>query len=326
MLDAATGQTWSAEARRPCAPGHERPASTDGPIEADLVDPPTALEFSATTSRSIPIGPRSLIELSGKGELGQSLAFPYPFVEREGHLPGACPVNEGMSYPVDDPSLPPMHYILYGGHGLCMAWWGVTDGRKGMMAIVETPDDASISVPRRRRPALRSPALGRTERDVRPGPTDPLRLLRRRRLRRHGQALSPVRPGSSGLFKTLAAEARREPERRPADRRGQRLVLGPGRRRDRRASCSRRASSASSGRTRRRPSQIKTHERAGRPDQPLRHLPGRHGPGDLPEAPLHPPRLADEGLARRPDDRRRWDSGSRAGRSRARTAGCTPAA
>ena len=41
------------------------------------------------------------------------------------------PVNEGMSYPVDDPSLPPMHYILYGGHGLCMGWWGVTDGRRG---------------------------------------------------------------------------------------------------------------------------------------------------------------------------------------------------
>ena len=38
--------------------------------------------------------------------------------------------------------------ILYGGHGLCMAWWGVTDGRPGVMAIVETPDDAAVRLPR----------------------------------------------------------------------------------------------------------------------------------------------------------------------------------
>jgi hypothetical protein len=42
-----------------------------------------------------------------------------------------------------------MDYYLYGGHGLCMAWWGVTDGREGMLAIVETPDDAAVAVPRR---------------------------------------------------------------------------------------------------------------------------------------------------------------------------------
>ena len=37
------------------------------------------------------------------------------------------PVNEGIAYPVDDPSLHAMHYQLYSGHGLCMAWYGVTD-------------------------------------------------------------------------------------------------------------------------------------------------------------------------------------------------------
>ena len=58
------------------------------------------------------------------------------------------PVNEGISYPVDDASLEPMWYHLYGGHGLCMPWWGMTDGKAGVMALVETPNDAAVSIPR----------------------------------------------------------------------------------------------------------------------------------------------------------------------------------
>jgi hypothetical protein len=41
-----------------------------------------------------------------------------------------------------------MHYHLYGGHGLCMPWFGATDGEAGWMAIVETPDDAAVRIPR----------------------------------------------------------------------------------------------------------------------------------------------------------------------------------
>ena len=41
-----------------------------------------------------------------------------------------------------------MNYYLYGGHGLCMGWYGVTDGAAGMMALVETPDDAAVRIPR----------------------------------------------------------------------------------------------------------------------------------------------------------------------------------
>ncbi len=41
-----------------------------------------------------------------------------------------------------------MHYYLYGGHGLCMAWYGVTDLDRGLMTLVETPDDAAVDVPR----------------------------------------------------------------------------------------------------------------------------------------------------------------------------------
>jgi phage gp37-like protein len=49
---------------------------------------------------------------------------------------------------VDDATIPPIHLIAYGGHGICMAFYGVTDGERGQMSIIETPDDASIRVER----------------------------------------------------------------------------------------------------------------------------------------------------------------------------------
>ena len=57
-------------------------------------------------------------------------------------------MNEGISYPVDDATLDPTWYHLYGGHGLCMPWWGMTDGKTGVMALVETPNDAAVRIPR----------------------------------------------------------------------------------------------------------------------------------------------------------------------------------
>ncbi len=47
-------------------------------------------------------------------------------------------MNEGISYPAGDASIPPAYHYFYGGHGLCMAWYGQTDGRRGVMTIVET--------------------------------------------------------------------------------------------------------------------------------------------------------------------------------------------
>ena len=58
------------------------------------------------------------------------------------------PMNEGISYPVEDQSIEPFSLVAYGGHGICMAFWGATDGERGHMAIIETPDDASIRIER----------------------------------------------------------------------------------------------------------------------------------------------------------------------------------
>lgn len=91
--------------------------------------------------------PECVLTLSADGRLARPIVFPHPFTAE----PGAylvVPMNEGISYPVDDPAIKPMRLIAYGGHGICMAFWGVTDGAAGHMAILETPDDAAIRIER----------------------------------------------------------------------------------------------------------------------------------------------------------------------------------
>ena len=91
--------------------------------------------------------PEFTVALSAEGNLKNTLSFPHPFVTEAGTYL-VVPMNEGISYPVDDVSIKPRWLSAYGGHGICMAFWGVTDGRRGHMAIIETPDDATIHINR----------------------------------------------------------------------------------------------------------------------------------------------------------------------------------
>ncbi|MHC4203084.1 MAG: glycoside hydrolase [Planctomycetota bacterium] len=91
--------------------------------------------------------PELILTLSAEGKLKGALGFPYPFVSQKGSYL-VVPMNEGISYPVDDETIKPRWLIAYGGHGICMAFWGVTDGQQGHMAIIETPDDAIIHMQR----------------------------------------------------------------------------------------------------------------------------------------------------------------------------------
>ena len=91
--------------------------------------------------------PEFTLALTSKGELKWSLRFPHPFVTEPGTYL-VVPMNEGISYPVEDETIRPRRLIAYGGHGICMPFWGVTDGQQGYMAIIETPDDASIGIKR----------------------------------------------------------------------------------------------------------------------------------------------------------------------------------
>jgi len=102
------------------------------------------LELDKTT-------PELAVALSADGELPGPLLFPQPFSGQKGtHL--IVPLNEGIDYLADDESIKPMHLVAYGGHGICMGFWGITDpdGRSGQMAIIETPDDAAIRIERQK--------------------------------------------------------------------------------------------------------------------------------------------------------------------------------
>jgi len=91
--------------------------------------------------------PEVTLELSAEGKLKGALGFPYPFISESGDFL-VVPMNEGISYPVDDETIKSRWLIAYGGHGICMAFWGVTNGSSAHMAIIETPDDAVIQIKR----------------------------------------------------------------------------------------------------------------------------------------------------------------------------------
>ena len=144
VLDRRTNRTWSQQASGNVAVLDAQPARDGWNLR--LLETGTMLQLAAAIRLSGD-RPELTIELAAKGELERPLCFPLPFATGKGSFL-VMPVNEGISYPVDDESLPAMSYYLYGGHGLCMGWYGVTDGAEGLMTIVETPDDAAVRVPR----------------------------------------------------------------------------------------------------------------------------------------------------------------------------------
>ena len=87
--------------------------------------------------------PEFTFSLVGEGALSGPVRHPYPF-ETEPSDRLVVPMNEGISFPVEDKSIETFRLIAYGGHGICMAFWGVTDDRQGHGVIIETPDDAAI--------------------------------------------------------------------------------------------------------------------------------------------------------------------------------------
>ena len=77
--------------------------------------------------------PEFTVAIAGDGPLPKALTFPQPFV---GGTDLIIPLNEGVRYPVNDLTIPEMSLVTYGGHGICMSFWGLTDGEAGQMAIL----------------------------------------------------------------------------------------------------------------------------------------------------------------------------------------------
>lgn len=118
-----------------------------GLIRTTLFFSPSGLEVDAAIKLQGDT-PEFTVELSGNGNMTDSLGFPHPFRTQKGTYL-VVPLNEGISYPVEDTSISPMQLAAYAGHGgISMAFWGVTDGEKGHMAVIETPNDAEIRIDR----------------------------------------------------------------------------------------------------------------------------------------------------------------------------------
>jgi len=103
---------------------------------------------SLITMEAPPRAPEIEVAISGSGEMNDMLAFPQPFVEK-GDFFLAIPLNEGILFPVEDKTVRPLTLVGYSGHGICMSWYGLTDLKKGVMTIIETPDDMRVRVTRK---------------------------------------------------------------------------------------------------------------------------------------------------------------------------------
>jgi hypothetical protein len=144
VTDKRTGQTWQ---QKSIVKGKAiQSTRTDDNIEMTWhhAGLDSDVEVNLQLDKNLP---EFTLELSAEGRLKRPLKFPNPFVSEAGTYL-VVPMNEGISYPVEDRTIKARRLIAYGGHGICMPFWGVTDGRRGHMAIVETPDDAAIRIQR----------------------------------------------------------------------------------------------------------------------------------------------------------------------------------
>ncbi len=109
-----------------------------------FLDPETKREVTAFIS-TVPTKPEVLVTVIGDGDMAKFLNYPQPFKTRKGDRL-IVPMNEGISFPVDAPDGMPGRLVTYGGHGVCMSFYGVQDDATGAgyMGIIETADDASV--------------------------------------------------------------------------------------------------------------------------------------------------------------------------------------
>ncbi|MGL4593962.1 MAG: glycoside hydrolase [Thermoguttaceae bacterium] len=124
------------------------PSKTGAKSSIRLINTETMTEFAATLHIE-PNRPELVLRLEGEGELSGSVAYPNPFQSKPGDRL-IIPMNEGISYPVEMRDIKIQRLVGYGGHGICMAFWGQIEDANGsgMMAILETPDDIAIDIKR----------------------------------------------------------------------------------------------------------------------------------------------------------------------------------
>jgi len=144
VTDKRTGQTWRQKPITKCKTIQSTSTASTIEMAWRQAGLGTDIEVKLLLDKNLP---EFTLELSARVELKWPLKFPNPFVTETGTYL-VVPMNEGISYPVEDKTISPRRLITYGGHGICMPFWGGTDGRQGYMAIFETPDDAAVRIQR----------------------------------------------------------------------------------------------------------------------------------------------------------------------------------
>ena len=109
VLDRRTEQTWRQRSATEVVVLDAK--QVDDGLALRLLDSATMIELAATI-RLEPNRPEVVVELSGEGEMDRAITFPQPLVTGRGTFL-VMPVNEGISYPVDDQTLKePRDYYL----------------------------------------------------------------------------------------------------------------------------------------------------------------------------------------------------------------------
>jgi len=145
VTDKRTGRTWRpAGQRTPEVEEVSRVVDDDGIVRMTYIHPESLRRWQASY-RVEKDRPEVVVTLEGEGAMTSPIAYPAAFASQKGDRL-IVPMNEGISYPADDPGDIPRRLIAYGGHGICMSFFGVQDDATGAgwMAILETPDDAAM--------------------------------------------------------------------------------------------------------------------------------------------------------------------------------------
>ncbi len=146
LTDTRTGRVWSQGNKETGWMILDAVLSPDKRgVALTLLNPETAREIRAVFSMAQDV-PEMVVEISADGALPKPLDFPLPFATRQGDRL-IVPMNEGMGYPVDEAHQGLYRLIAYGGHGLCMGFFGVTEDATGAgwMCVLETSDDAAMN-------------------------------------------------------------------------------------------------------------------------------------------------------------------------------------
>ena len=145
VTDKRTGRTWSPVGKRSYGVEEtDRMVLDDGAVRMTYVNSKSLMRWQAEY-RVEKESPEVVVTVEGEGEMTKPFAYPAAFATEKGDRL-IVPMNEGISYQADDPDEIPGRLVAYGGHGICMAFFGVQDDATGAgwMAIIETPDDASM--------------------------------------------------------------------------------------------------------------------------------------------------------------------------------------